>query len=380
VPIPGEIDTALLELMLVQSTNDAVILLDADGVIRSWMMGSRRIFGHSAEDVVGQRMDCLFTPEDRAAGIPRTELEQAKKSGCGEDDRWMLRRDGVRFWAAGFVQRLCDTEGRVVGFSKVLRDRTDVRGQVESLRNRAAALTADDERNVLVLGTLAHELKNPLAVLTNATALIDHAYPGDAKLAYAVNLLKRQTAYVSSVVDGLLEIVSVRVGKAALDLSEIDVAGLIADARDTIDPQTQAKSQTIEVLLPPYQLQLVGDRTRLTQVLVNLLSNASKFSPRDTTIWVKGSIEADEVVVRVEDAGRGIDAALLPTIFDLLSQAEAAGASRSNPGLGLGLAIVREYVQLHGGTVQVRSEGVGRGSEFTVRLPVVQREPSAGFA
>jgi signal transduction histidine kinase len=174
---------------------------------------------------------------------------------------------------------------------------------------------------------------------------------------------------VSSVVDGLIEIVSVRAGKAALDLSEVDAARLIADAQDTIEPQTRAKNQTVEVLLPPFPLELVADRTRLTQVLVNLLSNAAKFSPRDATIWIKGSVEGDEIVVRVEDEGRGIDAALLPTIFDLLTQAEAAGLSRSNTGLGLGLAIVREYVQLHGGSVQVRSEGVGHGSEFIVRLP-----------
>lgn len=355
--------------MLAQSTSYAVILLDADGIVRSWMMGSQRIFGYTAEDVLGRPMDLLFTPEDRAAGVPGTELEQALKSGCGEDDRWMMRRDGIRFWAAGAVQRLCDAEGRVVGFAKMLRDRTDVRGQVEALRNRAAALTAEDERTVLVLGTLAHELKNPLGVLTNATALIERTDPDNPALVYAIGLLKRQTAYVSSVVDGLLEIVSVRAGKTSLERTEVDLASLIEAAKETIRPLTEAKSQSVEVLLPTLPLRFSGDRTRLVQVLVNLLSNAAKFSPREATIWIKGSIEGDEVVVRIEDKGSGIAATVLPTIFDLLTQAETAGAARSNPGLGLGLAIVREYVHLHGGTVQVRSEGVGRGSEFTVRIP-----------
>src|SRR5690606_27434998 len=160
--IRGETDnSALLDSMLAQSTSYAVILLDTDGVICAWMMGAQRIFGHTTDDVVGRPMDLLFTPEDRIAGIPRTELEQARKSGCGEDDRWMIRRDGGRFWASGAVQRLCDADGRVIGFAKILRDRTDVRGQVEALRNRAAALTAEDAGTVLVPGTLAHEPKNP---------------------------------------------------------------------------------------------------------------------------------------------------------------------------------------------------------------------------
>jgi two-component system CheB/CheR fusion protein len=362
----------LLSLMYQQSEDHAVILLDEHGTVTAWLMGAQKIFGHRAEDMIGKPLHRLFTSEDQAAGVPESELENARRTGTGEDDRWMVRSDGLRFWATGFVQCLRDGDGRIAGFSKVLRDRTDLRGMFEALRNRAELLEAEDRRKVMVLGTLAHELRNPLGAVSNAIQLIDFAYPNDDKLAYAMQILKRQTKHVTALIEDLLEVVRARTGKAILHYMPIEMGALLADVLETLRSTIQEKRQQVQVLEPPLGIRLEGDELKLKQVFLNLLQNASKFSETGGEIFVKCTVEADEAVIRVEDHGRGISPQLLPNVFDLLAQAHDPEPS-PREGLGLGLSIVKEYVQLHGGTVQVRSEGIGRGSEFAVHLPLARR-------
>ncbi|HEX5049166.1 MAG TPA: PAS domain S-box protein, partial [Gammaproteobacteria bacterium] len=184
----------LLRVLMEQSSDHTLILLDEGGKVVGWMMAASNLFGRTADDMLGRSTHCLFTPEDQAAGVPEKELEHARQSGTGEDDRWMLRSDGLRFWASGVVYCLREG-GAVIGYAKVLRDRTDVRGQVEALRNRAELLGAEDRRKTVMLGTLAHELRNPLGAVSNAAHLIDHALPNDERVSYALQVLKRQTRY-----------------------------------------------------------------------------------------------------------------------------------------------------------------------------------------
>lgn len=362
----------LLELLQEQSGEHALVLLDADAKVVAWLMGAANVLGATADDVLGCALDDFFTPEDQATGVPQGEVQNAQSSGVGEDDRWMVRRDGGRFWASGVLYCLRERDGTIAGYAKLLRDRTDQRGQVEALRNRAEHLADEDRRKVLLLGTLAHELRNPLGAITNAVQLIDLAYPADQRLEYALQVLKRQTNYVTALIDDLLDVVRARTGKTLLDLEPVELGEITAEAREAIEGKVVERQQRVEVLLPPAPIKLVADRVRLIQVIVNLLSNASKFSAVGATVWVRGTVEADEAVVRVEDRGRGIAPAVLPHVFDLLSQAHH---ERSGDGLGIGLSIVKEYVELHGGTVQVRSEGLGLGSEFTVRIPLKPRTP-----
>lgn len=362
----------LLQLLLEQGEEQALILLDANGRVVDWLMGAERIFGRSAGEMFGETVDRLFTPEDRERQEPANEARSALRTGRSEDDRWMLRGDDFRFWASGYLLALRDADGEVAGYAKILADRTDQRGQVEALRNRGAATAELEHRHSLMLGTLAHELRSPLGALTNALALIDVAQPGDQQFDYAVQILKRQTAYLSSLVDDWFDVTRVRVGKTVLSFQPVDLASVVAGAVESVAGHLAARNQRVEVLLPLTSIQLEADALRLKQVLVNLLGNASKFSAPGEPIWLRATIEGDEAVVRVEDRGRGIPADSLPHIFELLNQAGSSAPERAE-GLGLGLAIVKEYVELHGGSVQVRSEGIERGSEFTVRLPLVQR-------
>ena len=365
---------ALVELMLRQIQLQALILLDPEGAVVGWTMGATRIFGPSAEVMLGRTLHCLFTPEDQAAQAPENELINARATGTSEDDRWMVRSDGGRFWASGFVQCLRSADGEVQGFAKLLRDRTDVRGQIETLRNRADLLADEDRRKVLLFGTLAHELRTPFGAMQNAVQLIEHAYPNDAKLSYALQILKRQTRYVNTLVDDLQELVRARTGKTVLRHEPLRLEAVLAEAVETMRPAIEGREQHVKLLVPPVPIELDGDAMRLRQAFVNLLQNASKFSGRGKPIYITCTVEGHEAVTRFEDKGRGISADLLPRVFDALTQADDAGADGSpGAGFGLGLSLVKEYVELHGGSVQVRSDGLGLGSEFTVRLPLTGR-------
>jgi PAS domain S-box-containing protein len=356
----------LLRLTLEQATEHALILMDLEGKILAWRMGAERTFGYRAQEMEGKQLEVLFTPEDNAKGIPALERETALKHGVGENDRWMVRKDGLRIFVTGVTSRLCDPSGEPVGFSKILRDRTDLRGQVDNLRNHGAALEAEDRRKEMLLSTLAHELRTPLGVLANAAQLIEAVSPDQPKLHDATRLIRRQVKYLDSLVEDLLELSRVKAAKVVLDFERIDIRAVVDAAVETSSASLRERHQKAEIIVPAIELD--GDPIRLRQVLVNLVSNASKFSPERTRIWIKGTTEDGEAVLRVVDEGHGIPPDLLPRVFDLFTQGDAPHPGRA--GMGLGLSLVKEYVELHGGRVQVRSDGPGRGSEFIVRLPL----------
>jgi two-component system CheB/CheR fusion protein len=356
----------LVRLALQQATEHALILLDLDGTVLAWRMGAERTFGFGEDEMVGRQLDGLFTPEDIERGIPALERETALKHGVGENDRWMVRKDGVRIFVTGVMTRLTDPGGAAVGYAKILRDRTDLRGQVDNLRNHGAALEAEIRRKDVLLGTLAHELRTPLGVLANAAQLIEIAAPEEPRLGDATRLVRRQVRYLESLVEDLLELGRLKAAKVSLERRRVDIRAVVEAAVETASASLRERRQAAEIIVPPIELD--GDPVRLRQVFVNLVSNASKFSPERTRIWIKGTTEGEEAVVRVLDEGHGIPPELLPRVFDLFTQGEPS--SQGRPGMGLGLTLVKEYVELHGGRVQVRSDGPGRGSEFIVRLPL----------
>jgi PAS domain S-box-containing protein len=363
---------SLLRLVPQQNKDFALILLDEHGFVIDWLMGAKEIFGYEKAEILGKGVDQLFTPEDRARQVPQGELEIGTKYGQQEDDRWLMRKDGVRFWASGVLTCLKDTEGKPTGFSKILRDRTDMKEHIDLLRNRTRALETENQQKMVMMGTLAHELRNPLGALANAAQLIEIVYPQDKKLVPTTQLIKRQVRYLSTLIEDLLENVRLQTGKVVLQTKPTDLLTLLTSAIESVSPTIREKRQKIELLLPQPPITLNVDPTRLKQVFINLLSNASKFSGETATIWIKAMTEDNELVLRVEDEGRGIPSDLLPHLFELFSQGET-NDQHSYSGLGLGLAIVKQYVELHGGSMQARSEGVGRGSQFIVRLPLMQK-------
>lgn len=366
-PLPH---STLLQLLADQAKDYAVILFDVDGCVAWCNPGAERIFGCRAEEVIGKSGARFFTPEDIARGIYHYEMTVGVRSGTAEDDRWQVRSDGSRFWASGVLVPLHDADGTLRGFGKILRDRTDLKEQFDTLRNRVETLSRIDRQKDLFLSTLSHELRNPLAPLANAVQLLRLASPDNSGMQYPIKLIERQVDFIRRLVDDLLDVTRIGAGKIELQLAIVSLRDVLEETVESVRPLINQKRLYFDLLLPLGGIELEADRARLHQVFVNLLTNAAKYTPEGGSVWIKGMIEDDEVVVRVVDSGIGIAREMLPRIFDLFTQVDTAS---SGGGLGIGLALVKDLVALHGGTVQVRSEGIGKGSEFIVRLPLVSR-------
>jgi PAS domain S-box-containing protein len=365
---PEEVER-LIRRMADESQEHAIMLLDTSGHIQWWSRGAERIFGMSKEHVHQRHFSLLFTREDVESGIADHEMRTAKAEGSAENDRWLVRVDGSRFWANGALVALHNERNELVGFGKILRDRLDVKEQLQTLRNQFDAAQAVSKRKDVFLSTLSHELRNPLAPLTNAVHLIRMTAPPDADLEYPLRIIERQVASIARLVDDLLDISRISAGKIELHRTVLSLETVVKAAVDNMGPALTERKQSIDVLFPPTPLLVFGDHERLIQVFVNLINNAVKYTPPEGHIAVKATTEGDEAVVHVQDNGIGIAHDMLPRIFELFTQVESS-RSASQGGLGIGLALVKDLVGLHGGSVQVRSEGPGKGSEFSVRLPL----------
>jgi two-component system CheB/CheR fusion protein len=347
----------------------ALMLLDRDGRVLWWSRGAERVFGHRAETIVGDSSARLFTDEDVRRALPEQERAIAGKDGTAEDDRWMVRADGSRFWAAGSLVAIRDDDGTLVAFGKLVRNQTEIRAQIETLQNRLDELEQACRRKDVFLSTLSHELRNPLAPLVSAVHLVRHAAGDRSAIEQPIRIIERQIDVFRRLVDDLLDVTRIASGKLALRTERVDIGDVLDRAVDATRPIVDRHCHTLDVFKPAIPMIVMADADRLEQVFVNLLTNAARYTPDGGHIWVKATPEGNEAVVRVEDTGIGIETAMLPRIFDLFTQ---AGAPEMQPqeGLGIGLSVVKDLVALHGGSVQATSDGPGRGSEFAVRLPL----------
>jgi PAS domain S-box-containing protein len=364
-------NTALDEslwLLLEQTTEHALIILDPQGTILHWLGGAETVFGYSAAEVVGRHFRMLFSPEDVAQGAPEKELVIADSGAPAEDDRWMRRKDGGRFWATGVLQAIrCD--GEVIAYGKMLRNRTDLRSRLEQLEKEVEGLKATEQRKNGFISTLAHELRNPLSSLAMAAEILRCSVHESEDAAFAMGALERQLDAMRRMVDDLLDITRLSIGRVKLDLEEVCLDEILNAAVETCRPLIDDRTHELHLILGEQPVTVRADAVRLQQVFVNLIQNAAKYTQYGGNIWVKLLLDGREAVVKVEDTGIGISPELLPRIFDLFTQAEFTGR-RDKEGLGIGLSVVRDITRLHGGAVTVRSDGVGKGSEFTVRLPL----------
>lgn len=367
----------LLTLTLTNVETHALVLLDPQGTIVGWLAGAERLFGYAADEIVGQNVSVLFTPEDLEKELSSWEQKTASESGESEDDRWQVRKDGGRIWVSGSLTALRDAAGELVGFAKIMRNRSDQRSQVETLENQVSYLQQAEQRKNAFISTLAHELRNPLAAIANASHLLKACEQVSGDLAQVVAIIRRQTEFMGSMINDLLEVAHTAAGKVSLRKEHVVLQEIVLDAIETCRPSLDARAQVLQSLMPEVAVVLNADPVRLRQVFVNLVENASKYNSSGGRVWVKATVEGDEAVVRVCDTGIGIDPNVMPHIFDLFTQAEI-GAPSSSGGMGIGLSVVKENVALHHGSVQAISDGRGKGSEFVVRLPMptADQEPA----
>src|SRR5262245_37704840 len=359
---------ARLLAAIVESSDDAIISKSLDGIIQTWNAAAERLFGFPAEQAVGRHIS-LIIPADRTAEEDR--IIETLKAGQRIDhfDTVRLRSDGQPVLVSLTISPVRDEAGRVVGASKTARDITERRRLEDSLRKLAADLSKADRRKDEFLATLAHELRNSLAPVRNALQII-RLSPERTAREQARTLMERQLGQMVRLVDDLLDVSRISQGKLALRREQVPLAAVIGSALETSRPLIDHLGHQLTVTLPDQPILVDADPTRLAQVFANLLNNSAKYMDRGGHIGLTAERQGSDVLVSVRDSGIGIDAEQLPRIFQLFSQVDSA-LERSQGGLGIGLTLVKRLVEMHGGRIEARSEGPGKGAEFVVRLPVV---------
>jgi PAS domain S-box-containing protein len=355
----------VLDLLTVRDSQYGIVFLDTSGAITGWTEGAHAVTGFDADEVVGQDFAILFIPEDVARGQHVHELNASRTLGAAEDERWHRRQDGSRFWASGLTLPLYDGE-TLHGFAKLFRDATHLQLRTLRLENEAQRLAGERQEHDLFLATIAHELRNPLHPMRLATRLLSPpAEP--SRQEQAVKILVRQLALMERLVEDLIDMTRAGQGKMTLIYERVDLRRLLQDTMDASQDAADAGGVALIGVLPPTPVVAEVDPGRLQQVVMNLLNNAIKFTPREGQVSLLLNVDQSHFVLKVQDTGRGIGPELQPRIFDMFTQADGA-TTRRGDGLGIGLALVKEIVSLHHGTVEAKSEGVGQGSEFLVRM------------
>ncbi len=464
--------------LLVEGVQDyAIFMLDPNGQVISWNPGAERILGYQAPEILRQPFSCLFTPADIQQGEPQKELHRALTTGRSEDERWHVRKDGSRFWAAGIITPLQD--GSCRGFAKVMRDITE-RKLAESEREqllereqvaRAQAEAANQMKDEF-LATLSHELRTPLNAILGWARLLRTRKFDQPTVTQALETIERNAKSQAQLVEDLLDVSRIVQGKLQLNLSTCDLLPVVKAAIEAVHPLADAQAISLGFKVRPtsdsgpdrstdFGLEntgeaqetikpdkstvnptpqrgpriqnpkfcVLGDSNRLQQVIWNLLSNAIKFTPAGGQIEVRLSVSSDQAEsdkfsvgagvapeeplrerpallvpvgsgsselalpstqnsnapvtsfrgagtptqnyaqIQVSDTGKGISPDFLPYVFERFRQFDST-STRVHGGIGLGLAIVRQLVELHGGTVKAESAGEGQGAQFTVSLPL----------
>jgi PAS domain S-box-containing protein len=358
--LPGNDPEARLAA-IVASSDDAIVSKDLNGRITSWNAAAERMFGYTAAEAVGQPITIVI-PKDRLD--EEVEVLSRIRQGLSVDHFETVRqhKDGHQIDISLTVSPILRADGVIIGASKIARDITEHR------RQRAIAEEASRMKDEF-LAVLSHEMRTPLNTVLGYARMLrreDQRMSGELR-ARALDALERNADALTRLVNDVLDTSRIVVGKMRLVLEPCALEDVVRDAIDTIRPTAEAKGVAIEVNTEP-GLFVTADRDRLHQVLWNLLSNAVKFTPSGGRIAMRARTRDGTVAVSVEDTGIGIAETDLPYVFQRFWQANT-GASREFAGLGIGLALARHLVELHGGAISAVSGGVGQGSVFTVALP-----------
>jgi len=346
---------------VIESSTDAVISKSLQSIILTWNQAAERMFGYRADEAIGKSVTLLIPPgHDDEEQTIMERLKRGERVDHYETVR--VRKDGTRIAVSIAVSPIKDSSGRIIGASKIARD---ISGQ----KRVEEALRITDRRKDEFLATLAHELRNPLAPIRQATLIAQSPAATEAQKRWSHEVINRQVRNMALLLDDLLDISRITRGTLALRFEPTDLAAIVDAAVETSRPSIDAKRHQFSVQLPQERIALTADPLRLAQVLANLLTNAAKYTDPDGRISLTAERVGQQIVLRVCDNGIGIPAESIGNLFEMFSQVKSS-KDRSEGGLGIGLALAKGLVELHGGTIQVRSAGVEHGSEFIVRLPL----------
>ncbi len=357
---------------IVDSSEVAIICTSLDGTIETWNPGAERIYGYQADEAIGKPISLLL-PADRPSELPAIlgRLQRGERVPTFETPH--LRKDGTRFDASISVSPIKDASGQMVGAASLIRDVSERKRLERELKRRLDELREVDRRKDEFLAMLAHELRNPLAPLRSALEILEMGVADSNMVDWAREMMNRQVDYLVRLVDGLLDVSRLMQGRIELQREPVELATVVARSIELAQPLIDSRGHKFNVRVPSEPIWLEADPMRLTQVIANVLNNAAKYTRSPGEISLVARRNGDQAVVRITDNGMGIAPDMLPRIFDLFVQGNPS-AARTDGGLGIGLTLVRRIVELHGGVVTAASRGEGHGSEFEIRLPVMQRK------
>ena len=360
---------------LVENSTDFIGMYDLNGVPSFVNRAGLEMVGlDDMEQARATPLQSFFFPEDQHR-IMREFLPSVLVRGHGEIDvRFRHFRTGEARWVAYKVLTVPDASGRAVAFATVSQDVTERRRLAEHLHKLASNLSEADRRKDEFLAMLAHELRTPLAPIRNAARVLRRGGLDEDALGSAAGMLERQVGQVSRLVDDLLDVSRIARGKLELRKERVELAPIIQQAVEAVRGQFRTMNHELTINMPSRPLYLDADAARLAQVVGNLLNNACKFTDKGGHVWLSAGEEEGEVVIRVRDSGIGIAAEDQARLFDMFEQVDTS-RERSRDGLGIGLTLVKSLAEMHGGRVGVHSDGLGRGSEFVVHLPLAIEAP-----
>jgi PAS domain S-box-containing protein len=355
----------LLRLLVATVRDYALFVLDPQGRIATWNVGAEHIKGYRAEEIIGRHFSVFYPPEDVAAGKCERELAIATRNGSFEEEGWRVRKDGTTFWANVVITALRNEAREIVGFAKVTRDLTD-RLRADEQKLSLVRAQEGDRRKDEFLAVIGHELRNPLSPMLTAIHLIKtKGAPGCER---EVEVLERQLSQLTRLLDDLMDVSRTLREKVKIDAQPIEIAVILKRALDVAAAHFETSAHVVSTDIPERGLIVNADIERITQVFGNLLNNAAKYTDPGGKIAVRAFRDGPSVVVTIRDNGRGVEERNLARIFELFTQGER-GLDRRGGGLGVGLAVAKEFVERHGGHISVASEGINKGSTFTIRLP-----------
>jgi PAS domain S-box-containing protein len=358
-----------------------VAMLDPEGVVLEAGAPALRVGGLRREEVIGKKFwDCAWwRGDDQQERRIEQYVREASAGATVRHDVVVRTSEGARLDIDLMLTPVFDDDGRVthiipsgIDISDRKRVENALRENDRRLSEAAAALTEADRRKDVFLATLAHELRNPLAPIRTCVQILQMVTADNASLQKTTKMIDRQVTHLVRLVDDLLDLSRITRGKITLKRSVLNVSEVLRRAVEASDALLRTYGHELKLEMPVAPLYVEGDADRLVQVFSNLLSNAAKFTPHPGAITVSLTSADHEAVIVVQDTGIGIPAERLESVFNMFEQVHPTGG---NDGLGIGLALVRQIVHFHRGSVRAQSEGLNRGSRFTVRLPLLETDP-----
>jgi PAS domain S-box-containing protein len=358
---------------IVSQAATGVVEMDVNGTVTFVNRRFLTMLGYDEAELVGRSILDVTGPDS----VEQTARALGGVLATGEGfqiDKHYRRKDGSLISATSSVNAIRGASGAYQAVVAIVLDTTARKAAEDQLRRLADDLAEADRRKTEFLATLAHELRNPLAPIRSGLGVMRLNRDLPAGMVRVREMMERQVTHMVHLIDDLLDVARISGGKLNLRMEGIDLNRVLASAVETSLPLIEAAHHELVLDLPDATLRIEGDATRIAQVVSNLLNNAAKYTPAGGRIGLSLHAQAGQAIIAVTDTGIGIPAHALDSVFEMFSQV-GSGAERAQGGLGIGLSLVRQLVQLHGGSVEAHSGGAGGGSRFTVYLPLAPGVP-----